>query len=84
MEQRVVIRPTVLTHNPPPVPFSSVLTFSLCNERLKVKTDGSTRLTYTPLHRELEVSLEHLKIVRDGEIYFFRNKNKLDRFVSDT
>ena len=25
-----------------------------CNERLKAKTDGSTRLTYTGLHGELE------------------------------
>ena len=29
-----------------------------CNERLKAKTDGSTRLTYTELRGELE----HLKI----------------------
>ena len=29
-----------------------------CNERLKVKTDGSTRLAYTGLRGELE----HLKI----------------------
>ncbi len=29
-----------------------------CNERLKVTTDGSTRLTYTGFHGELE----HLKI----------------------
>jgi hypothetical protein len=29
-----------------------------CNERLNAKTDGSTLVTYTGLHRELE----HLKI----------------------
>ena len=33
-----------------------------CDERLKAKTEGSTRLTYTGLH----TGLEHLKIETIG------------------
>ena len=45
----------ITKENTKTVQFEHVIVF---NERLKVKTDGSTRLVYTGLHGELE----HIKI----------------------
>jgi hypothetical protein len=38
-----------------------------CNERLKAKTEGSTRLTYTGLRGGLEPRLEHIQEVLECE-----------------